>query len=87
MSTYVYNFLPNNKICKGLVVNPADMLAKAMNEVVDEEHMKKFDPEGLFLVTEEKGYPTGDDYKKVYNKPSDWDSTVWGARSKCRSWY
>jgi hypothetical protein len=41
----------------------------------------------MLLVTEEKGYPTGDDYKRVYTVPSDYSDTVEGAMSRCRAWY
>ena len=87
MSTYVYEFKPNNKVCAGVVVNQADYIAYQTEEINAKEYMEKIDPESLFLVTEEKEYPEGDDVNEQFNKPGDFYSTEEGAMSECRSWY
>jgi hypothetical protein len=57
MSTYVYEFKPNNKVCAGLMPVGADMLALGKGELTLEEYMLKLDPESLLLVTAEKYFP------------------------------
>ena len=58
MSTYVWEFKPNNKVCKGLLPNGEDYKAVYSGSLSLEDFTKKFDPESLALVTLDKPYPT-----------------------------
>jgi hypothetical protein len=41
MSTYVYEFKPNNKVCDGLVADAADITALYKGEMTPVDYMAK----------------------------------------------
>ena len=87
MSTYVWDFKPNNKVCSGLVPT-AEGYKTYQTDGDALAHLGRVDPEKLFLVTAEKPYPGYDDpIGKIINTPSDFRRTEEGARHECRSWY
>lgn len=87
MSTYVWDFKPNNKVCSGLVPT-AESYKTYLTDGDKLAHLGRVDPEKLFLVTEEKPPPGKDDPEgKIINVPKDFKDTEEGARHMCRAWY
>ena len=83
MSTYVWEFKANNKVCKGLTPIAEDYTAVYAGKLSEVDFIKKLDPENLALVTEDKPYPSRSDMAKK-DVPSDFADTEDGAMHICR---